>query len=171
MLWMCRSPGMISRQRNTPSASLEATIEQECRCVIPCETCAHPQQAHVLLLLMCCCGPQGTLHRISALRNRKGTVVGLTCRVGRAVTGHIDMIRDMIEGVFRCRGGNCAGLRCSGHSLRYSCHTDVEARRSMLAAQSRTRFCSWAVRVSERRRSSERWHACWQMICTNASSL
>ena len=44
-------------------------------------------------------GVQGTLHRISALRNRKGTVVGLTCRVGRAVTGHIDMIRDMIEGV------------------------------------------------------------------------
>ena len=32
-------------------------------------------------------GIQGTLHRISALRNRKGTVVGLTCRVGRAVTG------------------------------------------------------------------------------------
>lgn len=43
-------------------------------------------------------GVQGTLHRISALRNRKGTVVGLTCRVGRAVTGHMDMIRDMIEG-------------------------------------------------------------------------
>ena len=43
-------------------------------------------------------GIQGTLHRISALRNRKGTVVGLTCRVGRAVTGHVDMIRDMIEG-------------------------------------------------------------------------
>jgi len=54
----------------------------------------------VLLLLMCYSEPQGTLHRISALRNRKGTVVGLTCRVGRAVTGHIDMIRDMIEGVF-----------------------------------------------------------------------
>ena len=43
-------------------------------------------------------GVQGTLHRISALRNRKGKVVGLTCRVGRAVTGHMDMIRDMIEG-------------------------------------------------------------------------
>lgn len=42
-------------------------------------------------------GVQGTLHRISALRNRKGTVVGLTCRVGRAVTGHMDMIRDMLE--------------------------------------------------------------------------
>ncbi|KAL3132664.1 Uncharacterized protein ABBQ32_009180 [Trebouxia sp. C0010 RCD-2024] len=42
-------------------------------------------------------GVQGTLHRISAIRNRKGTIVGLTCRVGRAVTGHIDMIRDMLE--------------------------------------------------------------------------
>ena len=47
-----------------------------------------PQRTHL----------QGTLHRISALRNRKGTVVGLTCRVGRAVTGHIEMIADMIEG-------------------------------------------------------------------------
>lgn len=45
-------------------------------------------------------GVQGTLHRISAIRNRKGTIVGLTCRVGRAVTGHIDMIRDMLEGTF-----------------------------------------------------------------------
>ena len=43
-------------------------------------------------------GVQGTLHRISAIRNRKGTIVGLTCRVGRAVTGHIDMIRDMLDG-------------------------------------------------------------------------
>lgn len=32
-------------------------------------------------------GVPGTLHRISAIRNRKGRVVGLTCRVGRAVTG------------------------------------------------------------------------------------
>lgn len=43
-------------------------------------------------------GVQGTLHRISAIRNRRGTVVGLTCRVGRAVTGHIDMIRDILDG-------------------------------------------------------------------------
>ncbi|GAB4813775.1 hypothetical protein N2152v2_000821 [Parachlorella kessleri] len=42
-------------------------------------------------------GVQGTLHRISAIRNRRGTVVGLTCRVGRAVTGHIDMIRDILD--------------------------------------------------------------------------
>ena len=42
-------------------------------------------------------GVEGTLHRISAIRNRRGAVVGLTCRVGRAVTGHIDMIRDILE--------------------------------------------------------------------------
>eukprot|EP00850_Spirogloea_muscicola_P016680 SM000137S00458 [mRNA] locus=s137:229545:242969:+ [translate_table: standard] len=38
-------------------------------------------------------GVEGTLHRISGIRNRKGHIVGLTCRVGRAVTGHVDMIR------------------------------------------------------------------------------
>ena len=42
-------------------------------------------------------GITSTLHRISAIRNRGGVVVGLTCRVGRAVTGHIDMIRDMLD--------------------------------------------------------------------------
>lgn len=39
-----------------------------------------------------------TLHRISAIRNRRGDVVGLTLRVGRAVFGTIDMIRDLVEG-------------------------------------------------------------------------
>jgi stage III sporulation protein SpoIIIAA len=38
-----------------------------------------------------------TLHRISALRNRVGDVVGLTCRVGRAVYGTVDILRDVIE--------------------------------------------------------------------------
>ncbi len=38
-----------------------------------------------------------TLHRISAIRNRQGTITGLTCRVGRAVYGTIDIIRDIIE--------------------------------------------------------------------------
>ena len=38
-----------------------------------------------------------TLHRISAIRNRKGRVVGLTCRVGRAVFGTIAIIEDLIE--------------------------------------------------------------------------
>lgn len=42
-------------------------------------------------------GIEGTLHRISAIRNRKGQVIGLTLRVGRAVTGTIDLIRDLIE--------------------------------------------------------------------------
>lgn len=42
-------------------------------------------------------GIERTLHRISAMRNRKGEVIGLTCRVGRAVFGTIGMIRDLVE--------------------------------------------------------------------------
>jgi stage III sporulation protein SpoIIIAA len=42
-------------------------------------------------------GVERTLHRISAIRNREGKVVGLTCRVGRAVYGTIDVIRDIVE--------------------------------------------------------------------------
>ncbi len=38
-----------------------------------------------------------TLHRISAIRNRRGEIVGLTCRVGRAVYGTIDIISDLVE--------------------------------------------------------------------------
>ncbi len=37
-----------------------------------------------------------TLHRISAIRNREGEIVGLTCRVGRAVTGRVEIIRDIV---------------------------------------------------------------------------
>ena len=42
-------------------------------------------------------GIERTLHRISALRNRVGEVVGLTCRVGRAVYGTVAFVRDVIE--------------------------------------------------------------------------
>jgi stage III sporulation protein SpoIIIAA len=38
-----------------------------------------------------------TLHRISAIRNRTGKIIGLTCRVGRAVKGTIGMIHDLVE--------------------------------------------------------------------------
>jgi stage III sporulation protein SpoIIIAA len=38
-----------------------------------------------------------TLHRISAIRNRRGEIVGLTCRVGRAVYGTSDIIADLIN--------------------------------------------------------------------------
>lgn len=41
-------------------------------------------------------GIPGTLHRISALRNRRGSVVGLTLRVGRAVYGTAECLRDFI---------------------------------------------------------------------------
>ncbi len=42
-------------------------------------------------------GIERTLHRISAIRNRKGRIVGLTCRVGRAVFGTIRVIEDLIQ--------------------------------------------------------------------------
>lgn len=42
-------------------------------------------------------GIERTLHRISAIRNRKGRIVGLTCRVGRAVFGTIRIIEDLVR--------------------------------------------------------------------------
>jgi len=42
-------------------------------------------------------GIERTLHRISAIRNRKGRIVGLTCRVGRAIFGTIKIIEDLIQ--------------------------------------------------------------------------
>jgi len=42
-------------------------------------------------------GIERTLHRISAIRNRKGEIVGLTCRIGRAVYGTIAILRDLVE--------------------------------------------------------------------------
>ncbi|MEO8462286.1 MAG: AAA family ATPase, partial [Chloroflexota bacterium] len=42
-------------------------------------------------------GIERTLHRISAIRNRNGKIVGLTCRIGRAVYGTIDIIADFVE--------------------------------------------------------------------------
>lgn len=42
-------------------------------------------------------GIERTLHRISAIRNRQGKIIGLTCRIGRAVYGTIDIIRDVVE--------------------------------------------------------------------------
>lgn len=42
-------------------------------------------------------GLERTLHRISAIRNRRGHIVGLTCRVGRAVYGTTDIMKDLIE--------------------------------------------------------------------------
>jgi stage III sporulation protein SpoIIIAA len=42
-------------------------------------------------------GIERTLHRISAIRNRAGKIVGLTCRIGRAVYGTIEIIEDFVE--------------------------------------------------------------------------
>ncbi|KAJ8759162.1 hypothetical protein K2173_004169 [Erythroxylum novogranatense] len=43
-------------------------------------------------------GIDSSLHRISAIRNRKKQIIGLTCRVGRAVSGSAEIIRDLVEG-------------------------------------------------------------------------
>ena len=50
-------------------------------------------------------GIERTLHRISAIRNRTGKIIGLTCRVGRAVLGTVEIIRDIVES-----GQNCLFL-------------------------------------------------------------
>src|SRR3989304_5578722 len=42
-------------------------------------------------------GIERTLHRISCIRNRKGQIVGLTCRVGRAVFGTIRIIEGLVR--------------------------------------------------------------------------
>ncbi len=50
-------------------------------------------------------GIERTLHRISAIRNRSGMIIGLTCRLGRAVEGTVDIIQDIVES-----GQNCLFL-------------------------------------------------------------
>jgi stage III sporulation protein SpoIIIAA len=42
-------------------------------------------------------GIERTLHRISCIRNRKGRIVGLTCRIGRAVLGTIKIVEDLVR--------------------------------------------------------------------------
>lgn len=42
-------------------------------------------------------GISRTLHRISAIRNRKGAIIGLTCRVGRAITGSANLLRYLVQ--------------------------------------------------------------------------
>lgn len=42
-------------------------------------------------------GIEHTLHRISCIRNRQFLIVGLTCRIGRAVFGSICLARDLLE--------------------------------------------------------------------------
>ena len=42
-------------------------------------------------------GIERTLHRISAIRNRSSQVVGITCRVGRAVFGTVQVVDDLVR--------------------------------------------------------------------------
>src|SRR6266516_2529434 len=66
------------------------------------KTVSREELAHVIALIGEFSGDnragiERTLHRISAIRNRKGEVVGLTQRVGRAVFGTIEMLRALLE--------------------------------------------------------------------------
>lgn len=63
---------------------------------------SHEDISHVLALLGEFtednrAGIERTLHRISCIRNRKGQIIGLTLRVGRAIFGTIDLLRDLVE--------------------------------------------------------------------------
>ncbi len=63
---------------------------------------SHEDLAHVLALVGEFsddnrAGIERTLHRISCIRNRKGQIIGLTLRAGRAVMGSIELLRDLIE--------------------------------------------------------------------------
>ncbi len=42
-------------------------------------------------------GIEKTLHRVSSLKNRQGIVIGLTCRIGRAIFGTVSIVRDLLE--------------------------------------------------------------------------
>jgi stage III sporulation protein SpoIIIAA len=42
-------------------------------------------------------GLEGTLHRISCIRNKNDTIIGLTMRIGRSITGTIEIIKDFLK--------------------------------------------------------------------------
>ena len=42
-------------------------------------------------------GINKTLHRISCIKNKDGIIIGLTCRIGRNISGGITIIRDLLE--------------------------------------------------------------------------
>ncbi len=82
-----RFPEVRFRDRAEYLCDTPVTIEQINHCVERVGSFSGDNRA----------GIEGTLHRISAIRNRPGEIIGLTCRVGRAVFGTIGMIRDLVE--------------------------------------------------------------------------
>lgn len=70
-----------------------------------CRRICHPFHFHLLTSFLQVgdfaidnrAGISRTLHRISAIRNRKGDIIGLTCRVGRAVSGSANLLRDLVQ--------------------------------------------------------------------------
>lgn len=83
-------------------------------------------------------GLERTLHRISAIRNRRGDIVGLTCRVGRAVYGTIDILEEIIRGgksvllLGRPGVGKTTMLREAARVLANGEHPDKPGRRVVI---------------------------------------
>ncbi|RAP34670.1 hypothetical protein DID80_07165, partial [Candidatus Marinamargulisbacteria bacterium SCGC AAA071-K20] len=76
-------------------------------------------------------GLERTLHRVSAIRNREGKIIGLTCRIGKAVFGTVEIIRDIIESGRNCLFlgppgiGKTTILRETARVLADQCHKRV----------------------------------------------
>ncbi len=81
-----RLPEVRFRQEDTQLAQMEITTEDLAYTIAHLGAFGRDNRA----------GIERTLHRISAIRNRTGDVIGLTCRVGRAVSGTIEIVRDLI---------------------------------------------------------------------------
>jgi stage III sporulation protein SpoIIIAA len=75
------------RSRETPLGEREVTAEDIVHVIARIGDFGEDNRA----------GIPRTLHRISGIRNRRGTVIGLTCRVGRAIFGTVAILRDLVE--------------------------------------------------------------------------
>src|SRR5438132_573596 len=107
-------------------------------------------------------GIERTLHRISALRNRAGKVVGLTLRVGRAVYGTMEIIRDVVEAgrsimlLGRPGVGKTTLLRAAAVRRR-ACSSARRRRHSRLSWKSRHISASRFTRTSRRPWTRSSW--------------
>eukprot|EP00953_Heterococcus_sp_UTEX-ZZ885_P036436 18766-Heterococcus_DN1.PRE.1 len=89
-------------------------------------------------------GLSHTLHRISALRNRQGNIIGLTMRVGRALIGIASMIADILKSNLSILilgepgSGKTSLVRDIARWLAHTqnvCHTSIgEARRMIITS-------------------------------------
>jgi hypothetical protein len=95
-------------------------------------------------------GIDATLHRISCIRNRQGRVVGLTCRVGRAIPGTADLVEDLARSgksilLLGPPGGLPVTVSVSSDLGVYACQGRRPRRQP---APTRCRGCPWGATAS-----------------------